>query len=71
MIYRGLMQRADGTRTALIENQNTKKQHFFAAGEAIFKNTVDGIAPDSVSLKKPNGEMLVLARGQVVRIRED
>ena len=71
VLYRGSMTRPDGARTALIENQNTKKQHYFTAGDTFLNATVEAIEPDSVTLKTADGATLVLTRGQVAKMRED
>lgn len=71
VMYRGIMTRPDGTIAALIENQDTQKQKFFAAGDALLTTTVEGIGADAVTLKKADGSTVTLARGQVAKIRED
>jgi hypothetical protein len=71
VMYRGIMTRPDGALTALIENQKTKKQHFFTAGEKFLTGVVEQIEPDSVHLRLADGGTVVLGRGQVVKIREE
>jgi hypothetical protein len=71
VMFRGTMTRPDGVLTALIENQKTKRQRYFIAGEKFLADTVEGIGPDSVTLRHADGKTVVLERGQVVKIRED
>jgi hypothetical protein len=71
VVFRGTMTRPDGATTALIENQKTKKQRYFQAGETFLSGTVEGIGADSVTLRRADGSTVVLARGQVVKVRED
>jgi hypothetical protein len=71
VLFCGIMTRPDGVLTALIENQKTKKQRYFIAGDKFLAGTVEGIGADSVTLQRADGKTVVLARGQVVKIRED
>ncbi|MFO7536099.1 MAG: hypothetical protein R6X19_10550 [Kiritimatiellia bacterium] len=69
--YRGILFRPDGRAVALIENQETKKQRYFAEGETFLKATIETIGTDSVSLRRPDGRTWALTRGRVERLRED
>jgi hypothetical protein len=71
VLYRGIMTRPDGTKTALIENQDTDRQKFFGPGDLFLKATVEGFDSDTVRLRRPDGQIITLARGQVSQIRED
>lgn len=71
VLYRGTLTRPDGRTVALIENQETKKQRYFAAGETFLDATIVSIGADSVSLRRPDGRVWALARGRVERLRED
>ena len=65
------MTRTDGVQAALIENQKTRKQKFFAAGDRFLSGTVEAIGDDAVTLKRADGATLVLTRGKVVKVREN
>lgn len=70
-LFRGIMTRPDGAVTALIENQKTKKQRYFMSGEKLLDGTVEGIGPESVTLRRADGGTVVLARGKSVKIGEE
>lgn len=69
--YCGRMTRPDGSVGALLENQATAKQKFYAAGELFLKATVEEIGSDSVRLRRPDGAPVTLVRGQAGKMRED
>ncbi len=71
VLYCGRMTRPDGSVGALLENQQTKRQKFYADGELFLKATVEGIGSDSVRLRRADGATVTLVRGQAGKMRED
>lgn len=70
LTYRGMWQKTDGERLALLEIRPPPQSRFYSAGEVCLGMTITNIEPDGVGLIGPDGTNRPLAPGAVLRFQE-
>lgn len=61
--YRGVMRRADGTLTALIEDSRSHRASFYPVGTNVLGLKIERVAPEELSILRGEDQRTVVKRG--------